>query len=72
MEPKFSCLALKVANGSFFEKPFIGLLTSFDISLAELEHAIEESRKFVGSGVDSCRGSKPSYLRQPGAPSCRS
>jgi hypothetical protein len=50
-----------LANGSFFEKPFIGFLTSFDISLAELEHAIEEPRKFVGSGVDSRRGSKPDF-----------
>ena len=61
METKFSCLALKVANSSFFEEPFIGFLASFDVGLAELEHAIEEPRKFVGSGVDSRRGSNPDF-----------
>ena len=58
MESKFSSLALKVTNCWFFEKAFIGLLSGFNISLAEFEHAIQEPSKFVGSGVDRRRGSK--------------
>ena len=51
MEAKFSCFALKVANGAFFEEPFIGFLPGFDVSLAVLEHAIEEPGEFIGAGV---------------------
>jgi hypothetical protein len=51
MEAKFLCFALKVANGAFFEEPFIGFLSGFDVSLAILEHAIEEPGEFMGAGV---------------------
>ena len=64
MESKFSGLALKVANGSFFEEPFVGLLAGFDVSLAEFEHAIEEPGQFVGSGV-YCRRRTKANLEAP-------
>ena len=34
MESKFSGLALKVANGSFFEELFVGFVAGFDVGLA--------------------------------------
>jgi hypothetical protein len=40
---------------------FIGFLAGFDVGFAELEHAIEEPREFVGSGVDSRRGTKADF-----------
>src|SRR5262249_51374672 len=48
----------KVANGSFFEEPFVSLLTSLDVSLAILKHAIEEPCEFMGSGVYCRRRTK--------------
>src|ERR1700745_3638167 len=58
MESKFSSLALKVADGSFFEEPFVGFLSGFDVSVAILKHAIEEPGQFMGSGVYCCRRTK--------------
>jgi hypothetical protein len=61
METKLSCPALKVANGSFFEEPFIAFLSGFDVSLAILEHAIKEPSEFMGAGV-YCRGRSKTNL----------
>jgi hypothetical protein len=60
VETKFVGLTLKVSKGSFFEEFFIGSLPGFDISLAELEHAIEQAGKFVGSGIDGGGIAEPS------------
>ena len=64
MESKFSGLTLKVANGSFFKEPFIGLLAGFYVSLAILKHAIKEPGQFVGSGV-YCRRCTKANLEAP-------
>jgi hypothetical protein len=53
--------ALKVAESAFFEEFFVGLLSGFNISRAELEHAIDQAGEFVGSGIDSCRRSKTRF-----------
>ena len=58
MEAKFSGLTLKVANGSLFEEPFVSLLTSLDVSLAVLKHAIEDPGEFMGASVYCRRGSE--------------
>jgi hypothetical protein len=58
MESKFLDLALNVADGWFFEEPFLGLLSGFQHKLAILEHAIEEPGEFMGAGVYCRRGSE--------------
>jgi len=58
VETKFSGLALKIADGSFFEEGFVGLLSGFNVSLAILEHAIKEPGQFMGAGVYCRRRAK--------------
>ena len=58
MEAKFASPALKVAESAFFEELFVGLLSGLDVSLAELEHAIEQASEFVGSGINGRWGSE--------------
>ena len=61
VKAKFARSALKVTKSAFFEELFVGLLSGFDVSLAELEHAIEQARQFMSSGVHSRRRSKTRF-----------
>ena len=55
-----TCFALKVAQSAFFEELFVGLLSGFDVGLAELEHAEEQTGEFVGPAL--CRRSAKTRL----------
>ena len=54
-------LALKIAQDPFFKKLFIGFLADFDVSLAKLEHTINQASKFVSPGIDGRRCSKAGF-----------
>ena len=61
VETEFACFALKVAWSAFSEELFVGLLSGFDVSLAEFEHAIEQAGELVGSGVNGCGRSETRF-----------
>ena len=61
VEAKLASPALKVGENAVFKELFIGLLSGFNVSLAELEHAIEQAGELVGSGVDGRWGSKTRF-----------
>jgi hypothetical protein len=44
------------------------LLSGFDVSLAEFEHAIEQAGEFVGSGVNGCGAPRRDLMRRMKAP----
>src|SRR5271165_2363493 len=61
LEAELAGLALEVAEGTFFKELFISFLAGFDVSLAKLEHAINQAGKFVGPGVNGRRCSKTGF-----------
>ena len=61
MEAELAGLALKVAESTFFKEHFISLLAGFDISLAKLEHTINQAGEFVSACVDGRGCSKTGF-----------